>query len=285
MNENNRTGAPPLVSPDWLAERLHDPGIRIIEISSKSDDTVYQEGHIPGAVWKFWKEFCWHESMREFPDPEEMGRRLGRLGAGRETTIVLYGDPVQYGSYAYWVLTMAGHPDLRLLDGARTRWSGEGRPLSREAPNFDPVDYRSAEGDPSSRIGREDIRDNLDRPGRILLDVRSPEEYNGDRVMPPPHFDHGAERKGRIPGAVHLYYRRLMNEDDTFKSVEELRAIFAEVGIAPGMKEEVAVYCRLSHRATLAWIAMRSLLGLTNVRIYDGSWTEWGSIVGFPIEI
>ena len=284
MNDDTAIPPLPLVSTAWLAERLDDPSIRIIEVSADPDKNTYMEGHIPGAEWKNWKEFCWHETDRSFPTPEEMGKRLGRIGVSRDTLVVLYGDPVQYGSYAFWTLTMCGHPHLRLLDGSRTKWEAEGRPLSQDISRFDPVDYIAGPGDSSSRIGRNDVRRDLGKPGRILLDVRSPEEYRGERVMPPPHFDHGAERTGRIPGAVHLYYRELLNEDDTFKSGEELRAIFSGVGISPEIREEVVTYCRLSHRATIAWIAAHHILGLPNIRIYDGSWTEWGSIVGFPIE-
>jgi thiosulfate/3-mercaptopyruvate sulfurtransferase len=131
---------------------------------------------------------------------------------------------VQYGTYAFWVLTMCGHPDIRILDGARTRWVAEGRPLATDTPSPAAVEYRPQPADPSSRVGRDDVRAGLDRPDRLLLDARSPEEYRGDRVMPPPSFDHGAERTGRIPGAVHLHYRELLNEDDTFKSPEDLRA-------------------------------------------------------------
>ena len=134
------------------------------------------------------------------------------------------------------------------------------------------------------RIGRDDLRAHLGRSGRLVLDVRSPEEYAGDRVMPPPEFDHGAERKGRIPGAVHLYYRDLLNDDDSFKSVAELQGIVDAVGATPATANEIVAYCRLSHRATLVWFALTHLLGHPNVKIYDGSWTEWGSIVGFPIE-
>jgi thiosulfate/3-mercaptopyruvate sulfurtransferase len=216
--------------------------------------------------------------------PEAAAERLGGVGIGTDTTLVFYGDPVQYGAYALWAFTMAGHADIRLLDGARTKWVAEGRPLSSEIPEFEAVDYIPSSGDTSMRIGRDEIRAGLGRPGRLLLDVRSPEEYRGERVMEPPEFDHGAERGGHIPGAVHLYYRNLLDEDDSLKGAEDLRAAFASVGATPSHADEIVVYCRLSHRASLAWVAMTDVLGFENVRIYDGSWTEWGSIVGFPVE-
>ena len=273
----------PLVTAAWLAERLGSPDVRVIEVASVNDATADHGGHIPGAVWWYWKAALWHDTDREFPSPEAMGRRLGRIGVTPETTVVLYGDPVQYGAYAFWVLSMCGHPDVRLLDGAKTRWRSEGRPLSTETPRAAPVPYRPRPGDAASRVGRDDVRAGLGRPGRLLLDARSPEEYRGERVMPPPFFDHGAERTGRIPGAAHLYFRELLNEDDTFKSREELLSVLRGRGASPD-RGDIVAYCRLSHRATLVWFAMRHLLGYENVRVYDGSWTEWGSIVGFPIE-
>ena len=274
----------PLVSPAWLAEHLEDPTVRIFEISSKQDDTRYREGHIPGALWFFWKDICWHRTDREFISPKDLAKRLGAVGVRPQDTLVLYGDPVQYGTYAFWSFTMAGHPNLRLLDGTRTRWAKEGRPLTRDIPLYTAVDYPPRRGDSSMRVGRDEVRAGLGKPGRLLLDVRSPEEYSGERVMPYPGFDHGAERGGRIPGAVHLYYKSFLNDDDSYKSPAELHAIFQQVGATPEQAAEIISYCRLSHRATLTWFAMRYILGYRNVKIYDGSWTEWGSIVGFPIE-
>jgi thiosulfate/3-mercaptopyruvate sulfurtransferase len=273
----------PLVSSAWLADRLGAPGIRVIEVASVADDAAYRAGHVPGAVWWYWKAALWHDTDREFPTPEAMGRRLEAIGVTSETTLVLYGDPVQYGTYAFWVLSMCGHPALRLLDGAKTRWIAEGRPLATETSRPAPVAYRPRAADGSSRVGRDEVRSGLGRPDRLLLDARSPEEYRGERVMPPPFFDHGAERTGRIPGAVPLYFRELLNDDDTFKSREDLGRAVGARGASPDHGDIVA-YCRLSHRATLVWFAMRYLLGYRNVRVYDGSWTEWGSIVGFPIE-
>ncbi len=273
----------PLVSPAWLGERLGSSRVRVIEVASVNDDSAYRARHLPGAVWWYWKAALWHETDREFASPETMSRGLGRIGVTPEKTVVLYGDPVQYGTYAFWVLSMCGHPDVRILDGAKTRWAAEGRPLSTGSTRPTPAEYRPRPGDASSRVGRDDVRAGLGRPGRLLLDARSPEEYRGERVMPPPFFDHGAERTGRIPGAVHLHFRELLNEDDTFKTPEEIRSVVRTRGAHPD-RGDIIAYCRLSHRATLVWFAMRYLLGYPNVRVYDGSWTEWGSIVGFPVE-
>ena len=277
------TGA--LVSTDWLEAHLGDDDLRVIEISATHEDTAYhREGHISGAAWFFWKDICWHPTDRQFTTSEALSERLGAIGVGPGTTGVLYGDPVQYGTYAFWAFTMAGHADLKLLAGTRAKWIREGRPLSTDIPAFTAVDYPHGEGVTSMRLGRDDIRDNLGKPSRLLLDVRSPEEYSGERGMEAPKFDHGAERSGRIPGAVHLFFKELLNDNDTYKNEGELRTAFEGVGATPDNAEEIVVYCRLSHRATFAWVAMTHILGFENVKIYDGSWTEWGSVVGFPVE-
>ena len=275
----------PLVSTAWLEEHLGDPDLRIVEICNLDDDRTYNEGHIPGAMWLYWKTACWHETDREFVTPEAMARLFGGMGIGSQSTVVLYGDPIQYGSYAFWSFTMAGHANLRLLDGGRRKWVMEKRPMSRNVPHFPAVDYPTPTGTASMRVGRRNVRDNLQNPRRRLLDVRSPEEYSGERVSEYSFpVDHGAMRHGRIPGAVHLYFKELLTEDDSFKSPGELRHLLNEVGADPEQFDDVVCYCRLSHRATIAWIAMTHILGYTNVKIYDGSWTEWGSIVGYPIE-
>jgi thiosulfate/3-mercaptopyruvate sulfurtransferase len=277
--------ASPLVSTAWLAEHLADPDLRIIEIGQLHDDKAYHEGHIPGAMRVYWKSACWHETDREFVTPAAMAKLFSGMGIGPQSTVVLYGDPVQYGSYAYWAFTMAGHANLRLLDGGRKKWIAEGRPLSRTVPRFPPVAYPTPAGTAAMRVGRDDVRAHLREPQRLLLDVRSPEEYSGKRVSEYSFpVDHGAERTGRIPGAMHLYFRELLNEDDSFKSPDELRQVLAAAGVKPEKFDDVVCYCRLSHRATIAWMAMSQILGHKNIKIYDGSWTEWGSIVGFPIE-
>lgn len=277
--------ASPLVTTDWLEKHLDDESVRIIEVCADPDDKVYREGHISGAVRWFWKDKCWNDSDRQFVTPKEAARHLGDIGVTPDMTVVLYGDPVQYGTYAFWALTMAGHPNLKLLDGSRKKWTAEGRPMTRNIPRFERVKYAPGKKDESMRVGRDNVRRRLGKPGRILLDVRTPEEYSGDRVMEYGQFDHGAERKGRIPGARHLFFKELLNEDDSYKPKKELEAQFKSVGVdVKDDKDEVVIYCRLSHRASLAWIALQHLAGRDNVKIYDGSWTEWGSIVGFPVE-
>ena len=277
--------SPALVRADWLEDHLSDPDLRIIEVCSLPGNKTYQEGHIPGAMWVYWKAACWHQTDREFVTPAAMARLFGGMGISPQSTVVLYGDPVQYGGYAFWAFTMAGHSNLRLLDGGRRKWVTDRRPLSSAVPRFPAVAYPEPAGTSSMRVGRRNVRENLQNPRRLLLDVRSPEEYTGKRVSDYSFpVDHGAERTGRIPGAVHLYFKELLNDDDTFKAPEQLRSVLAAAGVAPEKFDDVVCYCRLSHRATMAWIAMTEILGHTNIKIYDGSWTEWGSIVGYPIE-
>jgi thiosulfate/3-mercaptopyruvate sulfurtransferase len=278
--------ASPLVSTEWLEQHLADPDLRIVEVCSLNNDATYRGGHIPGALWFFWKAACWHETDRDFVSPDAMAKLFGSVGIGPQTTLVVYGDPVQFGSYAYWAFLMAGHKNLKFLDGGRRKWVAEGRPLSQDVPHYPAVAYPAPEAGPAAmRVGRDNVRDHLGDSGRLLIDLRSAEEYSGERVIDYSNkFDHGAERKGRIPGAKHLYYKNLLNEDDSFKSPEELRGAFVAAGIDPEKFDEIVCYCRLSHRATIGWLALEQILGRKSVKIYDGSWTEWGSIVGFPIE-
>jgi thiosulfate/3-mercaptopyruvate sulfurtransferase len=276
--------ASPIVDGAWLEERLDNTAVKVIEVCSDADDNIYRSGHIPGAIRFFWKDLCWHESDRQFVTPAELAERLGAAGIEDSDRLVLYGDPVQYGTYVFWALTMAGHRQLKLLDGGRKKWIADGRPMSAEIPVPAPVHHAPLTGDASMRVGRDDVLAHLGKPDRLLLDVRSPEEYSGKRVMEYGQFDHGAERVGRIPGAKHLYFRELLNDDDSFKPAPELKAALDAAGADPASAGEIVCYCRLSHRATLAWTVMTFILEYEGVKIYDGSWTEWGSIVGFPVE-
>ena len=274
-----------LISPDWLSQHLDDPRLVIVEVSSKPrDEAEYFQGHVPGGRYVFWKDLCWHDTDREFPEPGVMARRLGALGVDAESTVVLVGDPIQFATYAFWVLSMTGfEPHAVVLDGGRRAWVEQGRPLTTKLPPVALCEVEPGRTDTSSRVGRDEVRAGLNRPERVLIDLRTPEEYTGERVSGPlVPFDHGAERKGRIPGARHLFYERLLRPDGTFKDREALRVEFASVGV--DYESDIVCYCRLSHRATLGWFALTRLLGHDNVRVYDGSWTEWGSVVGFPIE-
>lgn len=270
-----------LVDAAWVAARTGDPKVRLVEVDMEGTK-AYEAGHIPGALGWHWKTMLWDPLRREFPDPETMAARLGAAGIGNETIVVFYGEPIQFGTYGWWVLRYCGHRDVRLLDGGRTRWVREGRPLVKETPAVTPMRYTPAAPVPSMRVLRDEVLRRLGDPGAVLVDVRSPEEYRGERVAPPGRPDDGAERAGRIPGAVHLHFLDLLREDGTFKDRDEVRRQCKALGVTP--ERETIVYCRLSHRASLVSFALTELLGYSRVRNYDGSWTEWGSVVGAPIE-
>jgi thiosulfate/3-mercaptopyruvate sulfurtransferase len=275
----------PLVSTQWLAEHLDDPTVVILEVSiDPLDKADYRSGHIPGAHFVYWKDLLWHDSDREFPSPNVLAERLRALGVGDSTTVALVGDPFQFAAYTYWVMTMSGQEErCRLVDGGRRTWVAEERPLTAEIPEAALGDLTAGAVDFGPRIGRDEVRAGLGPDGPLLIDMRSPEEYRGERVSPPwLAFDHGAERRGHIPGAQNLYVDNLLTNAGTLLPPDELRKRFEAVGVADDIN--IVTYCRLSHRGSLAWFILTRVLGRSNVRVYDGSWTEWGSIVGFPVE-
>jgi len=272
-----------LVSTDWLAAHADDSEVRLVEIDWDGTE-AFAKGHIPNAQGWNWKEWLWDPRVREFPSPEEFARRMGAAGIGDDTTVVLYGAPVQFGTYGWWVLKYCGHKDVRILDGGRTRWEAEGRSLTNET-NTDivAVTYRPKPRNESMRIGRDGVLKSIGDPKVVILDHRSIEEYEGKLVGVPGYPDVGAERYGRIPGARHLLFTDLLNDDETFKSADQIRSLIAPHIGDDG--EKIISYCRLSHRATLAYFALTQIVGIQDIQVYDGSWTEWGSIVGVPIEL
>ena len=272
-----------LVAAEELAARLGEPGLAVLEVAFDPSDGAFRAAHVPGSRWAHWKALLWHDTDRRFPDQETLARRLGALGVGGEDELVLVGDPIQFAAYAYWVLRMLGRP-ARILDGGRARWLAGGFPVEPGMPAPEPKEHPPLAGAPAFAplIGRAAVLAALGGDS-LILDFRSPEEYRGERVAPlTAPIDHGAERPGRIPGARHLYFERLLAEDCTFRSPDELREVLRETGLLNG--GDVIAYCRLSHRAALGWFALHELLGHERVRVYDGSWTEWGSIVGMPVE-
>ena len=275
----------PLVSTQWLAEHLDDPSVVILEVSiDPSDAADYRSGHIPGAHFVYWKDLLWHDTDREFPSPDVLAKRLCALGVSDDTTVALVGDPFQFAAYAYWVMTMSGQEErCVLVDGGRRTWVAEERPLTTDIPEAAIGDLTPGAVDFGPRIGRDEVRAGLGPDGPLLIDMRSPEEYRGERVSPPwLAFDHGAERGGHIPGAHNLFIDSVLTTTGTLLPRDELRKRFEAVGLTDDV--DIVTYCRLSHRGSLAWFILTRLLGTSNVRVYDGSWTEWGSIVGFPVE-
>ncbi|MEQ9173261.1 MAG: sulfurtransferase [Alphaproteobacteria bacterium] len=273
-----------LVEPQWLEDHLDDPNLRVVALNWTGGED-FARGHIPTAQFWDWKAMLWDPLKRDFPTPQAFAERCAAAGIGNHTKVVFYGDPaLQFGTYAWWVFRLCGHPDARVLNGGRRRWEAEGRRLTTELAAIRPMTYTpvARPDEQATRATRDDVLASLDRGDTVLLDHRSPEEYSGERVSPPNSPDHGAERTGRIPGARPLHFEELLAADGSFRPADELRRLFVEQGATPDKR--IISYCRLSHRATLACFAMTQILGYPDVRSYDGSWTEWGSLVGVPIE-
>ncbi|WP_289019653.1 sulfurtransferase [uncultured Ornithinimicrobium sp.] len=269
-----------LVTTAWLAEHLGDDGLVVLE--SDEDVLLYDTGHVPGALKLDWHTDLNDPLTRDYVDGERFAQVMGERGIDRGTTVVIYGDKSNWwAAYALWVMTLFGHEDVRLLDGGRAAWIAEGRELTTEVPQVEPVDYPAVERDDSQvRAFREDVLAHLGGP---LVDVRSPGEYSGELLHMPDYPQEGAMRGGHIPGARSVPWARAANEDGTFKAREELEAIYlAEQGLDPA--EETVAYCRIGERSSHTWFVLTHLLGFERVRNYDGSWTEWGNAVGVPVE-
>lgn len=268
-----------LVTTEWLAERLDRPGLVVVE--SDEDVLLYETGHIPGAVKVDWHTELNDPVVRDYVSSERFAELLGSKGISRDDTVVIYGDKNNWwAAYALWVFTLFGHEDVRLLDGGRDKWIAEGRPLTTDAPDRPQVAYPVVERDDSRvRAFKEDVLAHLGKP---LIDVRSPEEYSGERTTMPAYPEEGALRGGHIPTAASVPWARAAAEDGTFRTRAELDAIYRdEVGLEDG--DEVIAYCRIGERSSHTWFVLTHLLGFDRVRNYDGSWTEWGSAVRVPI--
>lgn len=272
-----------LVSTDWLAEHLNDPNIRIVE--SNEDPLLYPSGHIPGAVQVDWTTDLNDRVRRDYLDKANFEALASRIGITPETTIVFYGDKNNWwATYALWVFQLFGHTNARILDGGRLKWEKEGRELTREVPQYPPTTYVAPErNDAEIRAFRDDVLKHIEAK-RPLVDVRSPAEYTGEKLHMEGYPQEGALRGGHIPGAQNVPWARAANPDDgTFKSAEELRAIYeAEKGLKAD--DDIVAYCRIGERSSHTWFVLTYLLGYPKVRNYDGSWTEWGNLVNVPIE-
>ena len=277
-----------LVTTAWLAERLDavaTPGSGLVLVESDEDVLLYETGHIPGAVKVDWHTELNDPVTRDYVDGEGFARLLGAKGISRDDTIVVYGDKSNWwAAYALWVFTLFGHEDVRLIDGGRDKWIAEGRELTREIVERPATDYPVVErADAEIRATRDDVFAQL-REGGKLIDVRSPEEYTGERTHMPDYPQEGALRGGHIPSARSVPWARAAADDSTFKPRAELEAIYGPGGA--GLDEadqDVIAYCRIGERSSHTWFVLNYLLGYENVRNYDGSWTEWGSLVGAPI--
>ena len=272
-----------LVSTEWVAEHLQDPAVRIVE--SNEDPLLYPSGHIPGAVEVDWTRDLNDPLRRDYLDRAHFEALMRRIGVGNTTTVVLYGDKNNWwATYALWVFHLFGHRQAKIMDGGRLKWQQEGRPLVKEVPGYPANGYRAPERDDRTvRVFRDGVLEHL-RAGQPLVDVRSPEEYTGQRLHMEAYPNEGALRGGHIPGAANVPWARAINPaDGTFKTAAELRAIYEqEHHLKP--EDDVVVYCRIGERSSHTWFVLSYLLGYSKVRNYDGSWTEWGNLVGVPIE-
>ena len=278
---SSQTQTKPLVTTEWIAEHAKDAGLRVVEVDV--DPTVYEKGHIEGAVGWNWKRDLQDQVARDIAPKEVLEQLLGRSGISPDTTIVLYGDNNNwFAAYAYWALKYYGHDKVQLVDGGRVKWEKEGRPYSTETPAVSQTHY-VFKGDANEKIRayRDHVKDRLGKAA--LVDVRSPKEYSGELLAPENLPQEGAQRGGHIPTAASIPWATAVNTDDgTFKSHDELNEIYGGKGVVPN--REVIAYCRIGERSAHTWFVLHELLNYPDVKNYDGSWTEWGSSIRVPIE-
>ena len=269
-----------LVSTDWVAEHLDDPNVRIVE--SDEDVLLYDMGHIPGAINLDWHTDLQDQVKRDFLDRAGFEELMRKNGIGNDTTVVFYGDRNNwYATYTYWLFKYFGHKDARVMNGGRAKWEAEGRPMSRDVPSYPKTTYTAQEPDERIRAYRDDVLQQVESGAPALVDVRSVPEYTGEVLHMAGYAQEGAQRGGHVLGAKSIPWATAANEDGTFKSPDQLREIYGGKGITPD--RNVIAYCRIGERSSHTWFVLRELLGYPDVRNYDGSWTEWGSMVGVPI--
>lgn len=273
-----------LVSTDWVAQNLDNPKVRLIEVDV--DTAAYETGHAPGAVGWNWKRDLETQLQRDVADKGGIERLLQQAGVNNDTTIVLYGDNNNwFAAYALWLLEYYGVQNAKLMNGGRKKWVDEGRPMTTEKPSYQATNFKVKEPNRSIRAFRDDVLNHLEavKAGKgALVDVRSPREFSGELLAPENLPQEGSQRGGHIPGAKNIVWSNAVNEDGTFKSADELKQLYEGQGVTP--HKDVIVYCRIGERSAHTWFVLTHLLGYPNVRNYDGSWTEWGSLVDVPIE-
>jgi len=270
-----------LVSTQWVAEHANDPNVRLVEVDV--DTSAYDQGHIAGAVGWNWQTQLQDNIRRDLIEKAALEQLLGKSGISNDTTIIVYGDNNNwFAAYALWQLKYYGHKDVRLMNGGRKKWVEEKRPLTTEAPKIAAATYRATAPDESVRARREQVSAIVDKKSKgHLVDVRSVDEFTG-KIIAPPGMSETAQRAGHIPGAANVPWAQAANEDGTFKSADALKQLYEGKGVTVG--EQVIAYCRIGERSSHTWFVLRYLLGYDNVKNYDGSWTEWGNLVGAPIE-
>jgi thiosulfate/3-mercaptopyruvate sulfurtransferase len=269
-----------LVTTDWAAEHLNDEGVRFVEVDVNTRS--YDSGHLPGAIGWNWKTELQDQLRRTIASKEDFEALLSRSGISNDTAIILYGDNNNwFAAWAYWLLKYYGHEDVRILDGGRKKWEAENRELTTETTEVEPAEYTIKNIKQEYRAFRDDVAETLGSTSHGLVDVRSPDEFTG-KILAPPGLDELSQRAGHIPGASNIPWSKAVNEDGTFKSKEELKALYEGEGITPD--KEIISYCRIGERSAHSWFVLNELLEYPSVRNYDGSWTEWGNLIDAPIE-
>jgi len=270
-----------LVDTQWVENHLDDPSVRIVEVDE--NPALYREAHIPGAIGFDWKTDLQDQVKRDFLAPPEFGELFGGRGISNEHTVVLYGDRSNwFAAYTYWYLKYYGHDKVKLVNGPREKWISEGRPTSAVVPSYDRATFEAKPGDEAIRAKRDEVLAALGSDTG-LVDVRSPQEFSGELIAMAGYENEGAQRAGHIPGAASIPWSQAVQEDGTFKSANELRELYSSKGVVNGSTDVIA-YCRIGERSAHTWFVLHELLGQDNVKNYDGSWTEWGSLVDVPIE-
>jgi len=270
-----------LVTTQWVADHAGDPNVRVVEIDV--DTKAYDEGHVPGAIAWAWNSQLCDTLRRDILSKEQFEKLNNESGVNNNTTLVLYGDNNNwFAAWAFWQAEIYGHKDVRLMDGGRKKWLLEGRELSTDKPAVKPGSgYRASDADLSVRAFLPQVQEAERSRGAVMIDVRSPQEFSGE-ILAPPGLPETCQRGGHIPGARNVPWATAANQDGTFKSLDELRQLYGREG-ADGSKPVIA-YCRIGERSSHTWFVLKYLLGYNNVRNYDGSWTEWGNLVGAPVE-
>ncbi len=271
-----------LVTTEWVAKSLKKKNVRLVEVDE--DTTLYDQGHIPGAITLHWMNDLEHNLLREVTDPKVFAHLLARHGIGKGTQVIFYGDRNNwFAAYAYWIFEYYGHKKKAIMDGGRAKWVTETRPLSTERPMVAAAEYPEPKPRKKVRAWRADVEKLLKNPsGRAMVDVRSPGEFSGQLIAPPEYAQEGARRGGHIPTAQSIPWGQACNPDGTFKAADELRALYGGKGVTAD--KDVIAYCRIGERSSHTWFVLTKLLGFPKVRNYDGSWTEWGNLVNAPIE-
>jgi thiosulfate/3-mercaptopyruvate sulfurtransferase len=272
-----------LTDVEWVKQNLGKPGIAIIEVDY-DPKLAYEQGHIPGALLIDWRKDMNKPDVRDIIDAGEFEKLMSRLGISNDTHVILYGDYNNwFATFAFWVFEMYGHQKVQLLNGGRKKWIDSGGELTKEVPAVKPATYKVPKVNYENRVFLEDLlKMKIAGPNLVLVDVRSPAEYTGEITAPPEYPNEHAQRGGHIPGAVNIPWGQAIREDGTFKSAEELRQLYSSKGVVPDKR--VVTYCRIGERASVTWFVLKHLLGYKDVKVYDGSWTEWGNLVRFPIE-